>query len=90
MANLQIKNIDERLYEQIKQLARDENRSISQQVLFLIRNRLSRKGRTQSDETAAQVLLDLAGSWDDPRTAERIVADIKASRRSSRKMSRGL
>jgi hypothetical protein len=90
MANLQIKNIDEQLYEQIKQLASDENRSISQQVLFLIRNRLSRKGHTQSDETAAQALLDLAGSWDDPRTAEQIVADIKASRRSSRKMSRGL
>ena len=90
MANLQIKNIDERLYQQIKQLANDENRSISQQVLFLIRNRLSRKGRMQSEETAAQVLLSLAGSWDDQRTAAQIVTDIKANRRSSKKLSKGL
>ena len=59
MANLQIKNIDERLYHQIKLLAAGENRSVSQQVLFLIRNHLARKGRLQAEETAGQVLLDL-------------------------------
>jgi len=90
MANLQIKNIDERLYQQIKLLAAGENRSVSQQVLFLIRNHLARKGRLQADETAGQVLLDLAGSWEDPRTAEQIVSDLKTARRSSRKPYRGL
>jgi len=90
MANLQIKNIDEGLYHQIKLLAAGENRSVSQQVLFLIRNHLARKGRLQTEETAAQVLLDLAGSWEDLRTAKQIVADLKTARRSSIKLSAGL
>ncbi len=34
MANLQIKGIDDELYNEIKKLAASEKRSISQQVLF--------------------------------------------------------
>lgn len=90
MSNLQIKGIDERLYQQLKQLAADENRSVSQQVLFLIRNHLARKRPTDEPETAAQTLLSLSGSWEDSRTAEQIVSDIKGARRSSRKLSAGL
>ena len=90
MANLQIKGIDERLYQQLKQLAADENRSVSQQVLFLVRNHLARKRRTNESETAAQTMLTLSGSWEDPRTAEQIIRDVKCARRSSRKFSKGL
>ncbi len=90
MANLQIKGIDERLYQQLKQLAADENRSVSQQVLFLIRNHMAQKRRTYNSETAAQSLLALAGSWEDTRTAEQIVQDIKSARRSSRKFTDGI
>jgi hypothetical protein len=36
MANLQIKGIDDDLYAQIKSLAVSENRSVSQQILFLV------------------------------------------------------
>ena len=90
MPNLQIKGIDERLYQQLKRLAADENRSVSQQVLFLIRNHLAQKRRTYESETAAQSLLALAGSWEDTRTAEQIVQDIKSARRSSRKLAKGL
>lgn len=89
MANLQIKNIDDHLYQQIKHLAASENRSVSQQVLFLIRERLARKGRPQDDKTAAEVLLDLAGSWEDRRTEGQIVSDLRSSRRSSSKLSEG-
>jgi hypothetical protein len=90
MPNLQIKGIDERLYQQLKRLAADENRSVSQQVLFLIRNHLAQKRRTYEPETAAQSLLALTGSWEDTRTAEQIVQDIKNARRSSRKFSKGI
>lgn len=90
MPNLQIKGIDERLYQQLKRLAANENRSVSQQVLFLIRNHLAQKRRTYESETAAQSLLALAGSWEDTRTAEQIVQDIKSARRSSRKLVEGL
>lgn len=90
MSNLQIKGIDERLYQQLKQRAADENRSVSQQVLFLIRNHLAQGDRRHGSETAAKTLLTLAGSWDDTRSAEEIVIDIKRARRSSRKLSGGL
>jgi hypothetical protein len=90
MSNLQIKGIDERLYQELKKQAADENRSVSQQVLFLIRNHLAQKRKAHGSETAAQTLLTLAGSWDDSRSAEEIVDDIKRSRRSSRKLYEGL
>jgi hypothetical protein len=89
MSNLQIKGIDEGLYNQLKQLAADENRSVSQQVLFLIRNHLARKRRNRESLTAAQTLLSLAGSWDDSRSADQIIQEIKGARRSSRKLSDG-
>ena len=90
MSNLQIKGIDENLYQELKQLAADENRSVSQQVLFLIRNHLARKHTRHQTETAAQALMALAGSWEDSRTEEQIIQDIKSARRSSRKFKEGL
>ena len=90
MSNLQIKGIDERIYEALKKRAADENRSVSQHVLFLIRNHLSQSRGANKSVTDAQALLSLAGSWEDERPAEEIVADIKCSRRSSRKFREGL
>jgi plasmid stability protein len=81
MPNLQIKNIDEGLYQELKSVAVDENRSVSQQVVFVIRNYLAQRVNRQSTETAAQTLLDIAGSWDDSRTAEEIIKEIKSSHR---------
>jgi hypothetical protein len=85
MSNLQIKGIDNKLYDELKRLAADENRSVSQQVLFLIRNHLAKKKRRHESETAAQTLISLAGSWDDFRSAEQITQDIRNARRSSHK-----
>jgi hypothetical protein len=90
MSNLQIKGIDERLYEALKKRAADENRSVSQQVLFLIRNHLAQSRGARQAVAGAQTMLALAGSWEDERPAEEIVADIKRSRRSSTKFSEGL
>ena len=90
MSNLQIKDIDEGLYQELKNAAADENRSVSQQVVFVIRNYLAQRKSRQNTETAAQTLLEMAGSWDDPRPAEEIVNEVKASRQSSRKLSEGL
>ncbi len=90
MSNLQIKGVDEGLYQELKRLAADENRSVSQQVLFLIRRSLAQRRRAEQHDTAAQALLSLAGSWEDSRPAELILDDIKRARRSSRKLSEGL
>ena len=90
MSNLQIKGIDDGLYRELKQLASDENRSVSQQVLYLIRTSLAQRKHRQCMDTSAQSLLSLAGSWEDSREAEEIVSEIRKARRSSHKLSEGL
>lgn len=89
MANLQIKGIDDGLYAQLKSIAASENRSVSQQVLFLLKNYLAKKPRIQEIKTPAQVLLDLAGSWQDSRSSEQIVGDLKKARKRSKKLAKG-
>lgn len=89
MANLQIKNMDESLYEEIKRAASAENRSVSQQVLTLIRDYLAKRKQVSKLKSPAQVLLELSGTWEDERSAEEIVRDIKKARRNSKKLSGG-
>ncbi len=90
MANLQIKNIDDELYAQIKRLAALENRSVSQEVLFLMRDYLAKGGTLAAAKTPASVLLGLSGSWEDERPADEIAHEIRSSRRNSRKLRRGM
>jgi len=89
MANLQIKGIDDRLYEELKALAAMENRSLSQQVLFLIRALISRKKSFELSKSAAEVLLELSGSWHDSRKPDDIVSEIRKSRKNSKKLEKG-
>jgi hypothetical protein len=89
MANLHIKGMDDELYTQLKSLAVSENRSISQQILYLLKQYLAKKYQLQGTRTPAQVLLELSGSWEDDRPAEQIVKELKAGRRSSRKLRKG-
>ena len=89
MANLQIKNIQDELYEEIKKLASAENRSVSQQVLFLVKEYLAKRKHLIAAKSPAQVLLELSGSWEDDKNAEQIVKEIKSARKSSRKLEKG-
>jgi len=89
MANLQVKGMDDQLYASLKDLATSENRSISQQVLFVLKRYLGRKHQFQTIKTPAQVLLELAGSWEDVRSSENIIKDLKKSRTNSQKLSKG-
>ncbi len=89
MANLQIKGMNDELYASLKDLAASENRSISQQVLFLVKLYLCRKHQFQKIKTPAQVLLELAGSWEDVRSSENIIKDLKNNRKNSQKLSKG-
>ena len=90
MANLQIKGIDEHLYAQIKKLAAAEHRSVSQQILYLAKEYLGRRKTIQASKTPAQVLLELAGSWEDDRTPEEILGEIRRARRNSKKLRKGI
>jgi len=89
MANLQIKGIEDNLYKKIKKMAASENRSVSQQVLFLIKEYMARKGKIQSLKFPAQVLLELSGSWEDNRSADKIISEIKRGRKNSKKLKKG-
>ncbi len=89
MANLQIKGIQDELYAEIKKLAAAENRSVSQQILFLVKQYLARKKHLNTLKTPAEVLLELSGSWEDDKKAQQIIAEIKEARRNSRKLAEG-
>ena len=89
MANLQIKGMDDDLYAQLKSLAASENRSISQQILFLLKLYLAKKHQLHKTKTPAQVLLELSGSWEDARPPEEIVRELKSARKNSQKLVRG-
>ncbi len=89
MANLQNKGIQDELYAEIKKLAAAENRSVSQQILFLVKQYLARKKHLNTLKTPAEVLLELSGSWEDDKRAQQIIAEIKEARRNSRKLAEG-
>jgi len=89
MAILQIKGVDDEFYKQIKELAAAENRSVSQQILYLTRRYLASAQDKRSAKTAAEVLLELAGSWNSSSTADEIIKDIKSRRVNSTRLKDG-
>ena len=82
MATLQVKNLDDRLYQAPGARAAMDNRSTSQEVVTLIRQFLAQRP-TDPREATIQ-LPELAGSWDDERSAEHIASDLREARRSRR------
>jgi hypothetical protein len=85
MANLQIKGIDDELYDEIKKLAAAEKRSVSQQILFLVRSYLVKKPRCDAAKSPSEVLLELHGSWQDERKADDIIDQVKKARTTSKR-----
>lgn len=90
MANLQVKGIDDSLYEQMKRLAAAENRSVSQELIFMVKSHLARQKGLRSTPTPAEALLQLSGSWVDSRTAEEIIRANRESRVNSTRLDKGL
>ncbi|MFW5640722.1 MAG: FitA-like ribbon-helix-helix domain-containing protein [Thermodesulfobacteriota bacterium] len=89
MANLQIKNMDDDLYARLKEIARGENRSISQEALFVLQSYIKIREKNPKDRTHAQALLELAGSWEDDRDADDIIQDIRDARKNSQRYENG-
>jgi len=89
MANLQIKGMDDELYKELKRIAAEENRSISQQTVFLVRDYIAKKQKVRGIKTPAQVLLELTGSWKDDRNTAEIVSEIRKARKNLKKLKRG-
>lgn len=86
MANLQVKDIDEKLYESLRKLAANEKRSISQEVVYILQKYLSKPNEFEPNQT--DEFLKLAGSWKDEREAEEIVREIKGSRKNSNRFGK--
>lgn len=89
MANLQIKGIDDGLYNELKRIAAEENRSVSQQTLFLVRDYIAKRQKVRGTKSPAQVLLELSGSWKDDRKPEEIISEIRKARKNLKKLKRG-
>jgi len=89
MANLQIKGMDDDLYARIKALADSENRSVTQEVIFLLKSYLTNRREFEGNKTPARVLLDLSGSWEDARDADEIISQIRSARKNSQKLRNG-
>jgi plasmid stability protein len=79
MATLQVKGMDDRLYQALGSRAAMENRSISQEVVSIIQKYLSSPARDHRE--TGRAILDLAGSWQDQRSPVEIASDIRRSRR---------
>lgn len=82
MANLQVKSIDDDLYKSLGRRAVIENRSISQEVVSILKSYLS----TPSNQTqkANQQFLELCGSWEGEVSAEELVQELRKSRKRQR------
>jgi hypothetical protein len=81
MANLQVKGVEEEFYEDLKRLAARENRPVSQQVIVMLREYMAKHDAIRRIATPADALLELAGSWQDDRTAEEIAAELRTARK---------
>ncbi|MEX2444191.1 MAG: antitoxin [Alkalispirochaeta sp.] len=81
MADLQVRDIDDRLYKSLRERASREKRSISQEVILILEKYLARPNTFDVNPT--DEFLALAGAWSDDRAADEIISDIRGSRSNS-------
>ena len=81
MATLQVRDIDDRLYDFIKTSAKMQNRSISQEVITIIQSYLNSNQKNTKNSTLE--FLSLEGAWIDEKNADEIVKEIKTGRNQS-------
>ncbi|OGV73651.1 MAG: hypothetical protein A3K19_20690 [Lentisphaerae bacterium RIFOXYB12_FULL_65_16] len=84
MAILQVKGIDDQLYEALRRRATRDHRSISQEVTAIVREFLAQPPGVPN---ATDEFLKLAGTWSDPRPAAEIAKEIRAARRTGRRFT---
>ena len=86
MAILQVRDIDDRIYENLKRISGENRRSISQEVIYIIETYLSEPHVIRKNST--KEFLNLSGSWGDDREAEEIISEIKKNRTTNRRFSK--
>ena len=83
MATLQVRDMDDRLYNFLKTSARLKNRSISQEVVTIIQNYLN-SSKTASTNATLE-FLSLTGAWKEEKSAVAIIKQIRKGRRQSKR-----
>lgn len=86
MAMLQVRDIDDSLYDRLKFAAKRDNRSISQQVVTILQYYFT--SIPVKTKNATEEFLKLAGSWEDVRNTEEIIDDIRNNRVNSTRFER--
>ncbi len=81
MAILQVRDIDDRLYDFLKRSAKLRNRSISQEVITIIQDYLN--SMQSGSANATNEFIALTGAWKDDKSAEEIIADLRNARTGS-------
>lgn len=87
MATLQVRSMDDQLYEALGRMAARDHRSISQQVIVILQEHLAQPVRHTN---TTEDFLALCSTWKDERTAEEISLEIRSSRRSSNRFKEAL
>ncbi len=88
MATLQVRSIDEQLYKALGRRAAMDNRSISQEVITILKIYLSSPSLQHTNST--HDFLELCGTWQDTKDERQIVEEISESRRSGNRFGRDL
>ena len=83
MANLQVRDIDNRIYEALKERAKQQHRSLSQEVVHIIEEYLSRPSIDSTKQTES--FLQLVGAWQGPESAQEILTSIRKGRKESKR-----
>lgn len=86
MAILQVRDMDDKIYENLKRIAKKHRRSISQEVIHIIETYLSEPHTIRKNST--EEFLNLSGSWEDDRGAEEIIKEIKRLRTANRRFDK--
>jgi plasmid stability protein len=89
MASLTIRNIPERVMEDLRILSERDRRSLNNEILLVLEGGLQKNAElTREDRTApelqSRLWLELCGRWDDARSAAEIIEDIRIHRTEGR------
>lgn len=82
MAILQIRDVDNSLYDALKIMAKRERRSVSQEVIVMIESYLGNPKQT-SAAVATEEFLNL--SWEGNESADELIESIRKSRKNSKR-----
>ena len=90
MASLTIKDIPEDLLERLRELAEEDRRSMTQEVIYLLAEIVSeydakRSGRARADRQADD-WEQLAGRWKSDKSADEEIGEIYDSRTRGRQV----